>query len=256
MAAWLQVGGVRIAVLREDIRNLHLGVYPPDGTVRIAAPAWMDSEAIRLFAIGKLGWIRRQQKKLREQPRETRRQYVERESHYVWGRRYLMQVVERDAAPTVELRHRQLELGVRPGTTRAQREAIVNAWYRAQIHAALPALLDRWQPQVHRKPNAIYVQRMKTRWGGCNVASRNVRLNSELAKKPPECLEYVLLHELVHLREPTHNARFIALMDRLMPRWRDRRAVLNRLPIAAVRHKGTRGDRDTMLAWSAIERVG
>lgn len=231
MATRLQVGEVRIAVRREDIRNLHLSVYPPDGKVRIAAPAWMDAEAIRLFSIGKLGWIRRQQKKLREQPRETLRQYVQRESHYVWGRRYLLHVVERDAAPAVELQHRRLALGVRPGTTRAQREAMVSAWYRAQIRAAVPELLTRWQPLVRRAPNAVYVQRMKTRWGGCNVGTCNIRLNTELAKKPPECLEYVLLHELVHLREPTHSARFIALMDRLMPRWRDRRAMLNRLPL-------------------------
>lgn len=235
MVLRLQVGGVRIAVLREDIRNLHLSVYPPDGTVRIAAPVWMDAEAIRLFVISKLGWIRRQQKKLREQPREAEREYVERESHYVWGRRYLLHVVERDVAPTVALRYRCLELGVRPGTTHVQREAIVSAWYRAQIRAAVPELLDRWQPLVRRKANAVFVQRMKTRWGGCNVVTRNIRLNTELAKKPPECLEYVLLHELVHLREPTHNARFIALMDRLMPRWRDRRVAVNRLPIALKR---------------------
>lgn len=232
MGNLLQVGGVRIALRREDIRNLHLGVYPPDGAVRIAAPAWMDEEAIRLFAIGKLGWIRRQQKKLREQEREPARDYVERESHYVWGRRYLLHVVERDAAPAVALRHRHLELGVRPGATRNQREAVVSAWYRAQIRAAVPALLERWEPLVGQAPRAVFVQHMKTRWGGCNVASRNIRLNTELAKKPPECLEYVLLHELVHLREATHNARFVALMDRLMPRWRDRRALLNRLPIA------------------------
>lgn len=231
MAAQLQVGGVQIAVVYENIRNLHLSVYPPSGTVRIAAPAWMDAEAIRLFAIGKLGWIRRQQKKLREQPRETRRQYVERESHYVWGQRYLLHVVEREAAPTVELKHRHIVLGVRPGTNRARREAVVSAWYRAQIRAAVPELLARWQPLVRRSANDVFVQRMETRWGGCNVATRNIRLNTELAKKPPGCLEYVLLHELMHLREPTHNARFVALMDRIMPNWRDCRALLNRLPI-------------------------
>lgn len=235
MGSALQVGGVRIAVQREDIRNLHLSVYPPDGAVRIAAPTWMDADAVRLFAIAKLGWIKRQQKKLREQEREPARDYVECESHYVWGRRYLLHVVERDAAPAVVLRHRHLELGMRPGTTRDQRAAIVSAWYRAQVRAAVPALLDRWQPLVRRAPHAIYVQYMKTRWGGCNVASGNIRLNTELAKKPQECLEYVLLHELVHLREPTHNARFIALMDRLMPRWRDRRAALNQLPVATER---------------------
>lgn len=235
MAAALELGGIRIAVVRKAIRNLHLSVYPPDGTVRIAAPAWMEVEAIRLFAIKKLGWIKRQQKKLREQEREPPREYIDRESHYAWGRRYLLEVIERDVAPVVLVKHRKLQLRVRPGTDQERREAIVHQWYRDQIRDVTPALLAKWEPLVGRKVKGVYIQRMRTKWGSCNPVARTIRLNTELAKKPPDCLEYVVLHELAHLREPTHNDRFKALMDRLMPNWRDRRDALNRLPVTAER---------------------
>ena len=235
MAGHFEIGGIRVEVARKDIRNLHLSVYPPNGAVRIAAPRWMEAEAIRLFAINKLGWIRRQQRKLRQQEREPAREYIERESHYVWGRRYLLEVVEHDAAPDVQLKHRKLVLRVRPGTGTERRETILHEWYRGRLREALPPLLDKWQPQVGRKASHVYVQRMKTNWGSCNPGKHHVRLNTELAKKPPECLDYIVLHELVHLREATHNERFIAWMDRLMPRWRERRDQLNRLPLATDR---------------------
>lgn len=231
MNAGIEIAGMRIRVVRKNIRNLHLSVNPPTGTVRITAPEWMEAEAIRLFAIDKLGWIRRQQKKMREQERETPREYLERESHYVWGRRYLLHLVEHDAAPKVELGPRQLLMRVRSGTDTARREAILHDWYRAQIRDALPALLAKWEPRVERRVNRVFVQHMKTKWGSCNPVGGNIRLNSELARKPPECLEYILLHELAHLREPTHGERFVALMNRLMPNWRDRRDALNRLPV-------------------------
>lgn len=231
MAATLELGGIRIAVVRKSIRNLHLSVYPPDGVVRVAAPRWMAEEAIRLFAIGKLGWIKRQQRKMREQEREAPREYLERESHFVWGQRYLLQIIERDAAPLVELRHRKLVLRVRPGTPADQREAIVQGWYRNQLRAAVSALLATWEPRVGHKVERVFVQRMKTKWGSCNRRSRHIRINTELAKKPPDCLEYIVLHELAHLREPTHDDGFRALMDRLMPSWRDRKESLNALPV-------------------------
>lgn len=235
MGKSVDIGDIRVEVTRKDIRNLHLSVYPPTGAVRIAAPRWMEAEAIRLFAISKLGWIRRQQRKLRQQEREPAREYIERESHYVWGRRYLLEVAEHDAAPAVELKHRKLVLRVRPGTGTRRREAILDEWYRDRLHEAVVPLLDKWQPRVGRKASHVYVQRMKTKWGSCNPGKHHIRLNTELAKKPPECLEYIVLHELAHLRESTHNERFIALMDRLMPRWRERRDQLNRLPIATER---------------------
>lgn len=231
MTALLQLGDVRIEMVRKPIRNLHLSVYPPDGRVRISAPERATVEAVRLFAIKRLGWIRRQQKKLRTQERESPREYLPRESHYVWGRRHLLIVIERDSAPAIELTPRRLRLHIRPGTEPQRRGELLESWYREQLRLALPPLLGAWEKRLGVHPNHIYVQRMKTRWGGCNHASRNLRLNTELAKKPIECLEYILVHELAHLREPTHNAHFMALLDQWMPQWRERRNLLNRLPV-------------------------
>lgn len=231
MAAGFQLGDIHVDVVRKDIKNVHLSVYPPSGAVRIAAPEWMTMDAIRLFAINKLGWIKRQQHKLRGQPRETPREYIERESHYVWGRRYLLHVVEKDAAPRIELKPRRLELQVRPGTDATRRDQLLADWYRAAVKQALPALLDQWERRLGVRANRIYVQRMKTKWGSCNPVARNIRLNTELAKKPPACLEYILVHELVHLKHPTHDANFQGLMTRLLPHWRDCRDMLNELPV-------------------------
>lgn len=231
MATRFELGDIGVDVVRKDIKNIHLGVYPPAGNVRIAAPERMTLESIRLFAISKLAWIKRQQQKLREQVRETPREYLERESHYVWGRRYLLRLIEKDAVPAVELKHRRLELQVRPGTDATRRGELLEDWYRAAVRHAVPALLAKWEPIIGVRAERVYVQRMKTKWGGCNPIARNIRLNTELAKKPPECLEYIVVHELVHLREPTHNARFVALMEQLMPQWRDCRDLLNRLPV-------------------------
>lgn len=234
MAATLKLGDITVAVQQKDIKHLHLTVHPPEGRVRIAAPLRMKLDTIRIYAISKLGWIRQQQRKLREQAREAPREYVDRESHYVWGRRCLLKVVEVDAAPSVELRHTRLTLCVRPGASLEQRQAVLAQWYRDQIKASLPVLLSAWEPRLGVKAGQTFVQKMRTKWGSCNPVARNIRLNTDLAKKPPECLEYVLVHELVHLLEPTHNARFVALMDRHMPDWAHRRQVLNALP---VRHE-------------------
>jgi predicted metal-dependent hydrolase len=230
MVTRLDLGHVRVDVIRKDIKNIHLGVYPPHGKVRIAAPAWMELDAIRLFAINKLVWIKRQQKKLLVQERETPREYLERESHYVWGQRYLLRIVERDAPPSIELSHRHLNLCVRSGTDAAKRAVLVADWYRAELKRAVPPLLAKWESIIGVHAEHFYAQHMKTKWGSCNTVARNIRLNTELAKKPPECLEYIVVHELVHLHEPTHNARFVALMDHKMPHWRDCRDLLNRLP--------------------------
>ncbi len=231
MVTRLDLGGVRVDVIRKDIKNIHLGVYPPHGKVRIAAPSWMELDAIRLFAINKLAWIKRQQKKLSAQERETPREYLERESHYVWGQRYLLQIVERNGRPAVHIAHKQLILQLRPGADAKKREEILAGWYRGNLKRALPAILARWQPIIGVRAEHCYVQHMKTKWGSCNPASGNIRLNTELAKKPPECLEYIVVHELLHLREPTHNDRFVALMTKLMPHWQDCRDKLNRLPV-------------------------
>lgn len=227
----LQLGDIAIEVTRKDIKNVHLSVHPPTGDVTISAPQKMKLETIRLFAISRLGWIKERQRRFVAQPREAKRDYVERETHYVWGKRYMLRVVEADAAPTVELKHRALVLKVRPGTPTARRKEVLDAWYREQIKAALPDILAKWQPLLRVTARNVFVRRMKTKWGGSNPERRNIRLNTELAKKDPACLEYVTLHELSHFLSDRHDAKFMALLDHHLPRWRLVRAQLNAAPL-------------------------
>lgn len=232
MAAQLKLGDISVEVVLKDIKNVHLSVYPPAGRVRISAPLRMNLDTIRVFAISKLGWIKQQQKKLREQARETPREYLERESHYVWGKRYLLVVSENEQPPTVELKHTRMLLQVRPGTDEDRKRAIIEEWYRQQIKKAARPLIEKWEPLLGVKVERLFVQRMKTRWGSCNQASSSIRLNSDLAKKPLESLEYIIVHEMAHLLEPTHNKNFIALMDKCMPKWQFYRTQLNHLPVS------------------------
>ena len=230
----LELGELQAEVTRKAIKHVHLSVLPPAGKVRVAAPQGMPLDTIRLFVVSKLGWIRSQQRKLQSQERETPREFLNKESHYVWGKRYLLEVRHADAAPSVELTPRKLHLRVRPGTDQGRCEAVLDAWYRQQIRDALPVLLRQWEPALGVKANRIFVQRLKTKWGSCTSEAGNIRLNTDLAKKPPQCLEYILVHELVHLIEPTHNARFVTVMDRHLPHWQHLRRQLNALP---VRHE-------------------
>ncbi len=234
MAEHIDLGGIRVEVQRKNNKHAHLYVYPPEGRVHISAPMHMGLDALRAFAISRLSWIKAQQHQMRTQLREPEHEYLNRESHQVWGRRYLLKVIEVDAAPAVELKHSTLILYVRPGSDDARRQALLESWYREQLRAKLPALLAKWQPLMGVEVRRIFVQRMKTRWGSCNSAAGSIRLNTDLAKKPSENLEYILVHELAHLIEPTHNARFLSLMDKLMPNWRQLKDALNRLP---VRHE-------------------
>jgi predicted metal-dependent hydrolase len=232
MATRLNLGEIAVDVVFKNIKNIHLGVYPPTGHVRIAAPSRMNLDTIRVFAISKLGWIKQQRKKLREQERETPREYLDRESHYVWGKRYLLQVMENEAPAGVELKHRKIFLRVRPGTGEDRKRAIVDAWYRAQLKTAVPSLIARWEPLLGVKVERFFVQKMKTKWGSCNTGSKTIRLNTELAKKPSECLEYIVVHEMLHLIVRRHDDRFISLMDRHLPGWRTVRQTLNATPLA------------------------
>ncbi len=231
MVSQIKLGDIAVDVVLKDIKNVHLSVHPPTGRVRISAPSRMKMDTIRVFAISKLAWIRQQQKKLREQEREAPREYLERESHYVWGKRYLLNVTERDVAPALALEHNRMVLTVRAETDEAAREAIFAQWYRDQIKAVVPELIAKWELVLGVAVNRVFVRQMKTKWGSCNPRARTIRLNTELAKKPKDCLEYIVLHEVVHFIEPTHNARFVALMDRFMPKWQFCRQRLNRLPV-------------------------
>ena len=234
MTTELRFGETVVDVVRKDIKNVHLSVHPPTGRVRISAPSRMNEDTIRVFVLSKLDWIKRHQQRIREQTRETRRDYVDRESHYVWGGRCLLTVEEDNRPPSVELRHRRMILTVRPGSDVEKRKAIVETWYRSQIRDALAPLLATWEPVIGVTVDRFFVRRMKTKWGSCNPDANSIRLNTELAKKPHECLEYVVVHEMAHILESTHNARFVELMDRLMPQWRFEQGRLNQLP---VRHE-------------------
>ena len=231
MATRLRLGDIAVDVVLKDIKNVHLSVHPPTGRVRISAPLRMNLDTIRVFAISKLDWIRQQQRKLRGQERETPREYLDRESHYVWGKRYLLSVIQRDLAPSLALKHSRMILTVRAGTDAAAKEAIVAQWYREQIRAVASDLIAKWAPLLGVSVGRVFVRQMKTKWGSCNPRARTIRINTELAKKPTECLEYIVVHEMLHLLEPTHNARFVALMDQFMPKWQFFRQRLNRLPV-------------------------
>ena len=231
MVTQIRLGDITVDVVKKGIKNIHLSVYPPTGHVRISAPLRMNLDNIRVFAISKLAWIKSQQQKLCEQARETPREYLNRESHDVWGKRYLLTILESNRPPCVELTHSRMILHVRPGTDEHKKQAIMAEWYRAQLRQAVPPMIAKWEPLIGVKVKQFFVQRMKTQWGSCNASAQSIRLNTDLAKKPQECLEYIVVHEMTHLLEPTHNARFVALMDRFMPKWPFYREMLNRLPI-------------------------
>ena len=228
----ITVSGIRVEVVRKDIKNLHLGVYPPHGRVRIAAPRVVSNEAVRLAVIDKLGWIKRQKAKFAEQPRQSQREMVNGESHYFLGQRYRLRVHELNAPAQAIVRGvARLDLYVRPGTSPEQREAVLLRWHREQLKALIPPLLEKWQPMLGVHVADWGIKKMKTKWGSCNPASRRVWFNLELAKKPVQCLEYIVVHELLHLLERHHNERFSALMETHVPQWRQARELLNRMPL-------------------------
>lgn len=233
MTETLRLGDIQIAVTRKAVKNVHLSVHPPAGHVTLVAPTGTRLEVARAYAISKLGWILDQQAKLLAQARETPRQFIERESHYLWGRRYLLSVVEKDAKPAVKQDHRRITLTVRPGSTLAKREQVMHDWQRALLHAVVPAVIRKWEAKLGVAVSGYFLQRMKTKWGGCNHRARNIRLNTELVKKPKDLLEYVIVHEMLHLMEPTHSERFVTLLEQHYPTWREARAELNELPLAA-----------------------
>jgi predicted metal-dependent hydrolase len=233
MTETIQLGEISIEVTRKDIKNVHLSVRPPDGHVTLAAPLATRLEVARAYAISKLGWIRDQQQKLASQARETPRQFITRESHYLWGRRYLLNVEQREAKPCVTVDHKRMTLTVRPGSSDTKRAEVMHQWHKELLHEAVPPLIRKWEPKLGVQVHGYFLQRMKTKWGGCNHRAGHIRLNTELVKKPRHLLEYVIVHEMAHLLEPTHSDRFLAILDKHYPTWREARAELNELPLTA-----------------------
>jgi len=228
----ISVSGVQVDVIRKDIRNLHLGVYPPEGRVRVAAPLRVDDEAVRLAVITKLPWIKRQQTRFKTQERQSPRDYTYRETHYYLGKRYLLNVIEHAGPSRVEVNKARIDLYVPVGSGAAKREQVMLKWYRKELKALIPPLVDPWQETLGVTVDDWGIKKMKTKWGSCNTDARRIWLNLELAKKPVQCLEYVVVHEMVHLLERNHTDRFRELMDRFMPQWRHYRDVLNQAPLS------------------------
>lgn len=235
MTETIRLGEIAVAVTRKDIKHVHLSVYPPTGRVTLVAPAGTRLEVARAYAISKLGWIRDQRTRLRSQARESRRTFIERESHYLWGRRYLLTVAWKDMKPNVRLSHRKITLTIRPGSSKEKREQVIHEWHKSLLHEVIPPLIKKWEAKLGVVVSAYFLQRMKTKWGSCNHRAGNIRLNTELAKKPKDLLEYVIVHEMLHLIEPTHSERFVALLAKHYPTWREARAELNALPLSAER---------------------
>ena len=233
MNEMIQLGEISIAVTRKDIKNVHLTLHPPDGRVTLAAPTNTRLEVARAYAISKLVWIREQRRKLECQARETPRQFVERESHYVWGRRYLMTVEYKDVKPSVVLSNKRIALIVRHNCSAERRAEVMHEWHKSLLHKVVPPLIQKWERKLKVSVSGFFLQRMKTKWGSCNHAAGNIRLNTELVKKPKDLLEYVIVHEMAHLIEPTHSDSFIAILEEHYPSWREARAELNELPLAA-----------------------
>lgn len=230
--AQIELGNITIQVEQKDIKNIHLSIHPPKGSVTIAAPEKMDLDTIRVFAISKLQWIKKQQVFFQKQKRDNPREYIQEESHYYLGKRYLLEIKEIDQPPTVTLKHSKILLTIRPNTSAAIRKEIIENWYRQELKSIVPPLIKKWEKKIGVKSNEFGIKKMRTKWGTCNIEAKRIWLNLELARKPKICLEYIIVHELIHLLERKHNDRFVAFMDKVMPKWRHHREELNRLPFS------------------------
>lgn len=229
----IKISDFTIDVVRKEIKNMHLSVYPPTGRVRIAVPLAVDDEVIKLFAISKLSWIKRHQRQFETQERQSPRVFLTRESHYFEGKRYLLRIIEHEATPKIELNNKtHIDLYVRPNTTIEQRQIILNEWYRKQLKMHIPALIEKWEKIMDVQVNDWGVKQMKTKWGTCNIEAKRIWINLELAKKPLSCLEYIIVHEMIHLQERYHNDRFLSFMEQYLPQWRFYKEELNRLPVS------------------------
>lgn len=230
----IHLGDIIVEVTQKDIKNVHLSVYPPYGKVKIAAPERMELDTIRIYAISKLSWIRKQQAKIVAQKREAPRAYITNESHYFQGKRYLLKVIPHKAPPFIKQKHNHLELYIRPETTTKKRKEILDAWYRSQLKTTTAIYINKWEKLMNSSVAEFGIKKMKTKWGTCNIEAKRIWINLELAKKPKECLEYIVVHEMVHFFERNHNSRFVALMDHYLPNWRELKIELNRLPVSHI----------------------
>ena len=229
----LSISNLTIDIVRKDIKNMHLAVYPPHGRIRLSAPENTDSEMMRLFAISKIGWIKKHIKNFEAQPRETPREYISGESHFFQGKRYMLNIIERKGFNKVEIKGtKNINLYVRHNTSKEDKAIILKEWYRAEMKKQIPEILSKWESIIGVKSNEWAIKQMRTKWGTCNIEAKRIWLNLELSKKPIICLEYIIVHELVHLLERNHNDKFVSYMNQFMPKWRMYKTELNKLPVA------------------------
>lgn len=229
----LKIGELSFALHRKPIKNLHINVLPPDGRVRVSVPTAMTDTAIRTAVVSKLAWIKKQQRDFAEQPRQSPREFIDGEAHFLWGQKYRLRIISVSKKAEVQgVKNRRLQAAITEEMSLEDKQTLFDAFYKTETQKALCSLIDSWTQRVGRAPSSVTVRRMKTKWGSCNTDSKRIIINSELAKKPFECLEYIVVHEFVHLLERHHNERFVALMDKFMPNWRERRDLLNSLPLA------------------------
>ena len=233
MTEVIQLGDTTISVTRKAVKHVHLSVHPPRGRVTLVAPVATRLDVARAYAVSKLRWIRQRQLEFRAQAREAPHRLVDRESLQLWGRRHLLTTVYAESKPSVSVDHRRIVMSVRPGTTPEKRQEIIKAWHISLLHEVVPPLIQKWEPRLGVRVSAYFLQRMKTKWGSCNQRAGHIRLNTQLVTKPKDLVEYVVVHEMLHLTEPRHSDRFLALLSKHFPGWREAREELNALPLAA-----------------------
>ena len=231
MSETLKIGSIDIEIHRKDVKNLNITVHPPLGDVRVSAPLSMSETAVRMAIIGRLAWIKKQQADFNEQRRQSKREMMSGESHYLWGKHYRLNVIERHGKHVIKKHGHWLDLYVSPNSTVENRRKVIEEFYRSELKIALDELLVEWQKRLQVKMNAYGIRKMKTKWGSCNTDAARTLFNLELAKKPYECLEYIVVHELVHLLVRTHNDEFKALMYLHVPDWKQRKALLKDQPL-------------------------
>lgn len=232
VSAYLTVRGIDVDVIYKDIKNLHIGVYPPMGRVRVAAPMRFDDDQVRIAVGQRLSWIRRQREELQSTPRQSEREMITGESHYVWGRRKRLKLVEQPGRTHVEVEGDRLVLYVDADVPLEKRREALSRWYRQQLRQELPDLITKWERKLEVTVPKWSIRRMKTKWGSCNRETRHLWFNVELAKKHPDCLEYIVVHEMAHYFERHHGERFTSLLNSVMPDWRQRRHELKESPLA------------------------
>lgn len=229
----LSISTFTIDIVRKDIKNMHLAVYPPNGRIRLSAPEKTDTDMMRLFAISKISWIKKNIKKFVAQPRETPREFISGESHYFQGKRYLLNVIEHKGINKVEIKGtKNINLYIKPNSTKDTKGRILKEWHRTEMKKQIPELITKWESIIGVKSNEWAIKQMRTKWGTCNIEEKRIWLNLELSKKPIICLEYIIVHELVHLLERNHNEKFVSYINQFMPKWRIHRDELNNLPVA------------------------